>query len=153
MLACDATNWHAFEHRAMQYACDLDSRCAVACKASARGAKSLAMWVERCEPQRWVHANGTVCPLAFYFALFNSHFVQFKANPWYEASFGLVALIPCLVGISVWGLGTPNSPFSLFNPLDTPKTRHFTGKMSMFDYRKCQKDKWFQFHAGTGGFI
>ena len=34
----------------MQNACDSDSRCGLACDASARDAKSLAMWVERCEP-------------------------------------------------------------------------------------------------------
>ena len=34
----------------MRSACDSDSRCGLACDASARDAKSLAMWVERCEP-------------------------------------------------------------------------------------------------------
>ena len=34
----------------MRHACDSDSRCGLACDASARDAKSLAMWVERCEP-------------------------------------------------------------------------------------------------------
>ena len=34
----------------MQNACDSDSRCGLACDASARDAKSLAMRVERCEP-------------------------------------------------------------------------------------------------------
>ena len=34
----------------MRNACDSDSRCGLACDASARDAKSLAMWVERCEP-------------------------------------------------------------------------------------------------------
>ena len=37
---------------AMRNVCDLDSRCSLACDASARDAKSLAMWVERCEPLR-----------------------------------------------------------------------------------------------------
>ena len=36
----------------MRNACDSDSRCGLACDASARDAKSLAMWVERCEPLR-----------------------------------------------------------------------------------------------------
>ena len=34
----------------MRNACDSDSRCGLACDASARDAKSLAMRVERCEP-------------------------------------------------------------------------------------------------------
>ena len=34
----------------MRNACDLDSRCGVACDASARDIKSLAIRVERCEP-------------------------------------------------------------------------------------------------------
>ena len=34
----------------MRAACDSDSRCGLACDASTRDAKSLAMWVERCEP-------------------------------------------------------------------------------------------------------
>ena len=34
----------------MRNACDSDSCCGLACDASARDAKSLAMWVERCEP-------------------------------------------------------------------------------------------------------
>ena len=37
---------------AMRNACDSDSHCGLACDASARDAKSLAMWVERCEPLR-----------------------------------------------------------------------------------------------------
>ena len=36
----------------MRNACDSDSRCGLACDASTRDAKSLAMWVERCEPLR-----------------------------------------------------------------------------------------------------
>ena len=36
----------------MQNACDSDSGCALACDASTCDAKSLAMWVERCEPLR-----------------------------------------------------------------------------------------------------
>ena len=36
----------------MRNACDSDSRCGLACDASARNAKSLAMRVERCEPLR-----------------------------------------------------------------------------------------------------
>ena len=46
MVACAAKN------RAMRNASDSDSRCSLACDASARDAKSLAMWVERCEPLR-----------------------------------------------------------------------------------------------------
>ena len=38
----------------MRIACDSDSRCGLACDASARDAKSLAMWVERCEPLKGV---------------------------------------------------------------------------------------------------
>ena len=38
--------------RAMPKACESDSRCGSACDASTRDAKSLAMWVERCEPLR-----------------------------------------------------------------------------------------------------
>ena len=38
--------------RAMRSACDSDSRCGLACDASARDANSLVMWVERCEPLR-----------------------------------------------------------------------------------------------------
>ena len=34
----------------MRNACDSDSRCGLACDASTRDAKSLALWVERCEP-------------------------------------------------------------------------------------------------------
>ena len=34
----------------MRNACDSDSRCGLACDASTRDAKSLAMRVERCEP-------------------------------------------------------------------------------------------------------
>ena len=41
-----------FEDRAMRNACDSDSRCGLACDASTRDAKSLAMRVERCEPLR-----------------------------------------------------------------------------------------------------
>ena len=37
----------------MRNACDSDSRCGLACDASARDAKSLAMRVERCEPLRY----------------------------------------------------------------------------------------------------
>ena len=36
----------------MRNACDSDSRCGLACDASTRDAKSLAMCVERCEPLR-----------------------------------------------------------------------------------------------------
>ena len=36
----------------MRNACDSDSRCGLDCDVSARDAKSLAMWVERCEPLR-----------------------------------------------------------------------------------------------------
>ena len=36
----------------MRNACDSDSRCSLACDASACDAKSLAMWVEQCEPLR-----------------------------------------------------------------------------------------------------
>ena len=52
MLACDAKNRGVFQDRAMRNACDSDSRCGLACDASTRGAKSLAMWVEQCEPLR-----------------------------------------------------------------------------------------------------
>ena len=38
----------------MRNACDSDSRCGLDCDASARDAKSLAMWVERCEPLRYI---------------------------------------------------------------------------------------------------
>ena len=41
----------------MQNACDSDSCCGLACDASSRDAKSLAMRVERCEPLRL----GTLC--------------------------------------------------------------------------------------------
>ena len=34
----------------MRNACNSDSHCGLACDASARDVKSLAMWVERCEP-------------------------------------------------------------------------------------------------------
>ena len=50
MLACDAKNRGV--GRAMRNACDSASRCGLACDASACDAKSLAMWVERCEPLR-----------------------------------------------------------------------------------------------------
>ena len=52
MLACDAKNRHVKKDRAMRNACDSDSPCGLACDASARDAKSLAMRVERCEPLR-----------------------------------------------------------------------------------------------------
>ena len=43
----------------MRNACDSDSRCGLACDASARDAKSLAMWVERC---KWkVHFTHKLC--------------------------------------------------------------------------------------------
>ena len=51
MLACDAKNLHLFQDRAMRSACDSDFGCGLACDANARDAKSLAMRVERCEPQ------------------------------------------------------------------------------------------------------
>ena len=41
-----------FKDRAMRNPCDSDSRCGLACDASTRDAKSLSMWVERCEPLR-----------------------------------------------------------------------------------------------------
>ena len=50
--SCDAKNQGVFEDRAMRNACDSDSRCGLACDASTRDAKSLAMWGERCEPLR-----------------------------------------------------------------------------------------------------
>ena len=50
MLACDAKNHGVFLDRAMRNACDSDSRCGLACDASARDVKSLAIRVERCEP-------------------------------------------------------------------------------------------------------
>ena len=50
LLACNATKRHVFQYRAMQNACNPDSRCSLACDASARDAKSLVMRVERCEP-------------------------------------------------------------------------------------------------------
>ena len=50
MLACDAKNRHVFYDRAMRNACDSDSRCGLACDASACDAKLLAIRVERCEP-------------------------------------------------------------------------------------------------------
>ena len=50
MLACDAKNRHVFYDIAMRNTCDSDSRCGLACDASARDATSLAMQVERCEP-------------------------------------------------------------------------------------------------------
>ena len=34
----------------MRNACNLDTHCGLACDASARDAKLLTMWVERCEP-------------------------------------------------------------------------------------------------------
>ena len=36
----------------MRNAWDSDSRCGLACDASTRDAKSLVLWVERCEPLR-----------------------------------------------------------------------------------------------------
>ena len=52
MLACDAKSRGVSQDRAMRNACDSDSRCGWACDASTRDAKSLAIWVERCEPLR-----------------------------------------------------------------------------------------------------
>ena len=48
--SCDAKHQRVCQHQAMQNACDSDTRCGLACYASARDAKSLAMRVERCEP-------------------------------------------------------------------------------------------------------
>ena len=48
-----------FQDWAMRNACDSDSRCGLACDASVRDAKSLAMWVERCEPLRTRPKPGT----------------------------------------------------------------------------------------------
>ena len=48
---------HVFKDRAMRNAYDSDSRCGLACDASARDAKSLAMWVERCEPLNLENPN------------------------------------------------------------------------------------------------
>ena len=50
MLACDAKYRRASQDQAMQNARDLDSRCGLACDANAGDAKSLVMWVERCQP-------------------------------------------------------------------------------------------------------
>ena len=50
MLAFDAKNRHVFQDRALRNVCDSDFYCSLACDASARDAKSLAMRVERCEP-------------------------------------------------------------------------------------------------------
>ena len=50
MLACDAKIGVFFKIERCGLACDSDSRCGLACDASAHDAKSLAMWVERCEP-------------------------------------------------------------------------------------------------------
>ena len=44
----------------MRNACDSDSRCGLACDASARDAKSLAMWVERCEAHFALEAAKTL---------------------------------------------------------------------------------------------
>ena len=41
-----------------------DSRCGLACNASAHDAKSLAMWVERCEPEAGETASKTAWVLA-----------------------------------------------------------------------------------------
>ena len=57
VLACDAKNRHVFWDRAMWDACDSDSRCGLACDASACDAKSLATWVEQCKPLR----SGLLC--------------------------------------------------------------------------------------------
>ena len=63
MLACDAKNRGVFKDRAMRNACGSDSRCGLACDASARDAKSLAIRVERCEPLRTLlcNSNGLLC--------------------------------------------------------------------------------------------
>ena len=51
MLACDAKSRHVIEYSdAKCLPCDLDSRCSLACDASALDAKSLGTRVERCEP-------------------------------------------------------------------------------------------------------
>ena len=44
-------------------ACDSDSRCGLACDASVGDAKSLAMWVERCEPLSALHSTKWRGPL------------------------------------------------------------------------------------------
>ena len=49
-----------FSDRAMRNACDSDSRCGLACDASARDAKSLAIRVERREPLRLESLGCTV---------------------------------------------------------------------------------------------
>ena len=46
------TNSHVLGHRAMRNVCGSDSRCGLACDATACDAKSLAIRVERCEPLR-----------------------------------------------------------------------------------------------------
>ena len=50
MLACDAKYRHLFLDRATRNACG-----GLACDASTRDAKSLAMWVERCKPLKICH--------------------------------------------------------------------------------------------------
>ena len=60
MLACDAKNGGVFQDRAMRNACDSDSRCGLACDASARDAKSLAIRVERCKPLSASHKLGLI---------------------------------------------------------------------------------------------
>ena len=52
-------------NRAMRNACDADSHCGLACDASACHAKSLTIWIERCEPLRllgnlWNVLSGTL---------------------------------------------------------------------------------------------
>ena len=100
-----------------------------------------------------------LCPFGVFSPQFYSQlFVQFEANLCVEGSCGLVGFSLCLVGI--WALFRPWKPthplsFSTLRiALSTLKSTFlFKRKMSNADatnlqtWGKCQKDKWFHFHA------
>ena len=79
----------------MRNGCDSDSRCGLACDASTRDAKSLAMWVERCEPLR----------TSFWFSTFSVIWPQIYSVLWLRTSrlvgvFQSLNSVKCAPGVS-----------------------------------------------------
>ena len=98
MLARDARNRrHVSQYQAMQNACDSDFRCDLACDASVGETKSLAKWVERCEPLRLAtNANGQQLLLETLYTSYHSQDASLIAKsfmPWLDDQFSISAVV------------------------------------------------------------